>query len=316
MGILAGPAGFSVITQHEEIELLASVGISLLLFVVGNEPLIGPGHVAVFIFAAVMAIAGYALFGSKREVFASKTLIVGGGIVFPVVTLSALLVYSLVRAAALHPEEPDALRVVGAGGRELLRALRAAPLVTGVAILSLALVRSSSAGERDASRHLGTSEGLSQTAVFAIAAAAVEMLPGWAREELCLPALPGVVARPAGSAITPSDSPWRRPHQVSCSLPLSSSNRGGTSGRYPSRALATAGCRYGSAPATATQPASGRDSPPIRRSSVDLPAPERPMMPTIWPSGISRSISQQATLSPNRRVTLVSLSIVRPPPDP
>jgi cytochrome c oxidase subunit 2 len=63
------------------------------------------------IFAAVMAIAGYALFGSKREVFASKTLIVGGGIVFPVVTLSALLVYSLVRAAALHPEEPGALRI-------------------------------------------------------------------------------------------------------------------------------------------------------------------------------------------------------------
>ncbi len=63
------------------------------------------------IFAAVMAIAGYALFGSKREVFSSKKLIVGGGIVFPVVTLSALLVYSLVRAAALHPEEPDALRI-------------------------------------------------------------------------------------------------------------------------------------------------------------------------------------------------------------
>ncbi len=36
----------------------------------------------------------------------------------------------------------------------------------------------------------------------AIAAAAVGMLPGWAREELCLPALPGVVARPAGTAIT------------------------------------------------------------------------------------------------------------------
>jgi uncharacterized protein (DUF2236 family) len=36
----------------------------------------------------------------------------------------------------------------------------------------------------------------------AIAAAAVGMLPGWAREELYLPALPGVVARPAGSAIT------------------------------------------------------------------------------------------------------------------
>ncbi len=36
----------------------------------------------------------------------------------------------------------------------------------------------------------------------AIAASAVAMLPGWAREELTLPPVPGVVARPAGSAIT------------------------------------------------------------------------------------------------------------------
>ncbi|HEU4512351.1 MAG TPA: oxygenase MpaB family protein [Nocardioidaceae bacterium] len=36
----------------------------------------------------------------------------------------------------------------------------------------------------------------------AIAAAAVGMLPGWAREELSLPALPGVVAGPAGTVIT------------------------------------------------------------------------------------------------------------------
>lgn len=36
----------------------------------------------------------------------------------------------------------------------------------------------------------------------AIAAAAVGMLPGWAREELALPPLPGLVVRPAGSAIT------------------------------------------------------------------------------------------------------------------
>jgi Kef-type K+ transport system membrane component KefB/Trk K+ transport system NAD-binding subunit len=35
VGILVGPAGFGIVTQHEEIELLASFGISLLLFVVG-----------------------------------------------------------------------------------------------------------------------------------------------------------------------------------------------------------------------------------------------------------------------------------------
>jgi Kef-type K+ transport system membrane component KefB/Trk K+ transport system NAD-binding subunit len=34
-GILVGPAGIALTTQHEEIELLASVGIALLLFVVG-----------------------------------------------------------------------------------------------------------------------------------------------------------------------------------------------------------------------------------------------------------------------------------------
>lgn len=35
VGILVGPAGIGVVTQHGEIELLASVGIALLLFVVG-----------------------------------------------------------------------------------------------------------------------------------------------------------------------------------------------------------------------------------------------------------------------------------------
>ena len=35
VGILVGPAGLGIVTRHEEVELLASVGISLLLFVVG-----------------------------------------------------------------------------------------------------------------------------------------------------------------------------------------------------------------------------------------------------------------------------------------
>ena len=66
---------------------------------------------ALAIFVAVMAIAAYAVFGARRSLLSSPTLIVGGGIVFPVVTLSALLVYSLVRASALHPEAPGALRI-------------------------------------------------------------------------------------------------------------------------------------------------------------------------------------------------------------
>ena len=35
VGILVGPAGMALVTQHEEVELLASIVISLLLFVVG-----------------------------------------------------------------------------------------------------------------------------------------------------------------------------------------------------------------------------------------------------------------------------------------
>src|SRR5262245_36439603 len=35
VGILVGPAGAGLVTRHEQVELLASIGISLLLFVVG-----------------------------------------------------------------------------------------------------------------------------------------------------------------------------------------------------------------------------------------------------------------------------------------
>jgi Kef-type K+ transport system membrane component KefB/Trk K+ transport system NAD-binding subunit len=35
VGVLVGPAGFGLVTRHEQIELLASIGIALLLFVVG-----------------------------------------------------------------------------------------------------------------------------------------------------------------------------------------------------------------------------------------------------------------------------------------
>jgi cytochrome c oxidase subunit 2 len=57
-----------------------------------------------------MALAACAVRGRIPRV-SEKLLIVGGGIVFPVVTLSALLLYSLTRAAALHPAEPAALRI-------------------------------------------------------------------------------------------------------------------------------------------------------------------------------------------------------------
>jgi cytochrome c oxidase subunit II len=68
---------------------------------------------AALIFGAVMALAAYAVF-AKRESAARlspRLLLVGGGIVFPAVTLLALLVYSLVRAASLHPEDAHALKI-------------------------------------------------------------------------------------------------------------------------------------------------------------------------------------------------------------
>ena len=55
------------------------------------------------IFALVIALAAYALFARREHASRMREdwLIVAGGIVFPVVVLSALLVYSLVRAAAI-----------------------------------------------------------------------------------------------------------------------------------------------------------------------------------------------------------------------
>jgi cytochrome c oxidase subunit 2 len=68
---------------------------------------------AAVIFAAVMALAAYAVFGRREQAsrLSPRLLIVGGGIVLPAVTLFALLVYSLARAASLHPVDEDALRI-------------------------------------------------------------------------------------------------------------------------------------------------------------------------------------------------------------
>jgi cytochrome c oxidase subunit 2 len=65
------------------------------------------------IFIAVMALGAYAIFGKRKDTarLSSNVLIVGGGIVFPLVTLSVLLVYTLVRAATLMQDEAPALRI-------------------------------------------------------------------------------------------------------------------------------------------------------------------------------------------------------------
>ena len=63
------------------------------------------------IFAGVMALAAYAVFSDKRSRLSPRALIVGGGIAFPVLVLSALLVYSLVRMSTLQAGGEPALRI-------------------------------------------------------------------------------------------------------------------------------------------------------------------------------------------------------------
>jgi hypothetical protein len=63
-----------------------------------------------------------------------------------------------------------------------------------------------------------------------------------------------------------------------------------------------------------TRPVVASVSRLIMRSSVDLPAPERPMMPTIWPVGTSNETSSTATSEPNLRVNRSTLSIPSPSP--
>src|SRR5690606_7773076 len=66
------------------------------------------------IFVAVMAIALYAVFGRRESTarLSPRVLVIGGGLIFPTVTLFALLVYSLARAGAGGtPPDPNALRI-------------------------------------------------------------------------------------------------------------------------------------------------------------------------------------------------------------
>jgi cytochrome c oxidase subunit 2 len=65
---------------------------------------------ALLIFLAVMALAAWAVFGSRSSTarLGERALIVGGGIVFTTVTLAALLVYSLVRGESVQPPADDA----------------------------------------------------------------------------------------------------------------------------------------------------------------------------------------------------------------
>lgn len=65
------------------------------------------------IFVGVMALALYAVFARRENAsrLSARGLVVGGGIVFTTMTLFVLLIYSLARAAALHPVDQNALRI-------------------------------------------------------------------------------------------------------------------------------------------------------------------------------------------------------------
>jgi cytochrome c oxidase subunit 2 len=65
------------------------------------------------VFVVVMAIAAYALLARRDRAarLSPRALIVGGGIVFPSVTLAALLAYSLLRASSLAVAGDGAIRI-------------------------------------------------------------------------------------------------------------------------------------------------------------------------------------------------------------
>jgi cytochrome c oxidase subunit II len=71
---------------------------------------------AALIFAATMAAAAVALFGARegrwRRALASRRFILGAGVAFPLVTLTALLLYTLVATRAMVlPPGPEPLRI-------------------------------------------------------------------------------------------------------------------------------------------------------------------------------------------------------------
>lgn len=64
---------------------------------------------ATLIFVAVMGLTAWALAGRRR--LREEALIIGGGIVFPTITLAILLVYTLVRGEQIQAPAEPALRI-------------------------------------------------------------------------------------------------------------------------------------------------------------------------------------------------------------
>ncbi len=69
---------------------------------------------AAVVFVAVLAIAGYAAFAPRERArrLSSRRLILGGGLAFPLIVLTTLLVYTLIRTGAmLRAAEPPQVRI-------------------------------------------------------------------------------------------------------------------------------------------------------------------------------------------------------------
>ena len=92
-----------------------------------------------------------------------------------------------------------------------------------------------------------------------------------------------------------------RPTRLNCWKIIAQSDRQARSSRPLRRAMSLSPNRI--------CPSLGSSRRLSRRKRVDLPAPDRPMMPTIWPSGMSSVTLDTATVSWNRRVSWSSLSI-------
>lgn len=98
---LAGCDGPQSALQAGGRDAEAILELTLVLFVGGGT-----------IFLAVMALAGYAVFARPERFPGARFWVIGGGIVFPIVTLTALQVYEFAVARRLSaPAGPDALRI-------------------------------------------------------------------------------------------------------------------------------------------------------------------------------------------------------------
>ena len=120
----------------------------------------------------------------------------------------------------------------------------------------------------------------------------------------CRRGRPDPAARRRGRAIAARSCPRSRAAARRCSTTVRDDSRLKCWKIMPIERRAWRSARFGrptiSAPSTMTRPALGRSSPLTSRISVDLPAPERPMMPRTEPRGTARSMPSSAVTAARR----------------